>query len=81
LHRHLLELLELDTAEDGDMDALYAVAYRAEQQETTRLEVWPHRLQLGQELPTLPLWIAPALPIPVDLEASCQAACKLLRIQ
>jgi hypothetical protein len=80
LNRHLLELLELDAVQEAEMEPLYAVAYRTEQEETARLDVWAHRLQIGEGLPTLPLWIAPELPIPVDLEASYQSACKLLRM-
>jgi hypothetical protein len=37
-------------------------------------------LQIGQQLPTLPLWLAPDLAVPLDLEASHTAACNDLRI-
>ena len=81
LHRQLVELLELDAPQSAESDPLYAVAYRTQQQETTRLSIWPWRLSIGSALPTLPLWLLPDLVVPVDLEISYQAACKLLRIQ
>jgi len=31
-------------------------------------------------LPTLPLWLAADMPVPVDLEQSYAATCELLRI-
>ncbi|QEL17060.1 hypothetical protein [Limnoglobus roseus] len=83
LHRELLELLELDVPPDAWQAAdspLYAVSYRTIPADDARLELWPRRLDLGASLPTLPFWIAPDLPIPVDLEASYAAACELLRM-
>jgi hypothetical protein len=40
-----------------------------------RLRLWLASLKLGQPLPTLPLWLGPDLAVPLDLEASYQAAC------
>ena len=37
-------------------------------------------LQIGQPLPTLPLWLADDLSIPLDLEESYEETCKALRI-
>ena len=40
-----------------------------------RLESWPQPLTIGQPLPKLPLWLADALVIPLDLEQSYEQAC------
>ncbi len=79
LHRQLLELLEFD-APAADVGPLYAVAYRTTGEEETRLDVWPHRLHVGGVLPAVPLWLAPDLVVPVDLEASYAATCEALGI-
>jgi hypothetical protein len=60
---------------------LYAVACRvAGASLGTQLELWPELLQIGSELPTLPLWIGPELAIPLDLEQSYTAACGTPRL-
>jgi hypothetical protein len=46
----------------------------------TRLQTWPHPLVLGQPLPTLPLWLSADQSVPLDLEASYEQTCRLLRI-
>ena len=81
LHQQLLDLLELEAPQADEVDPLYAVAYRTQQQEATRLSIWPCRLRVGSALPTLPLWLSPDLVVPVDLAASYRAACELLRIR
>lgn len=81
LHQQLLDLLELEAPQAGDVDPLYAVAYRTQQEEATRLSFWPCPLRVGSTLPTLPLWLSPDLVVPVDLAVSYQAACELLRIR
>ena len=80
LHRQLLDLLELDAPRADEVDPLYAVAYRTQQEEATHLSIWPCRLDVGSALPTLPLWLSPDLVVPVDLALSYRAACELLRI-
>jgi hypothetical protein len=44
------------------------------------LETWLHPLVLGQPLPTLPLWLADNLAVPLELEASYEETCRVLRI-
>lgn len=44
------------------------------------MEAWEHELTLGQPLPTLPLWLAENLAIPLDLEESYEDTCRTLRI-
>jgi hypothetical protein len=44
------------------------------------LESWSDALVLGQPLPKLPLWLADALVVPLDLEQSYEQACRDLWI-
>jgi len=44
------------------------------------LETWAHTLTLGQPLPTLPLWLAENYAVPLELEASYEETCRVLRI-
>jgi hypothetical protein len=83
LHVGLMQLLDLDESLAAAVSSdLYAVAYRAlGKGKRQRLEMWPAALALGQALPVLPLWIAPALAVPLDLEASYTATCTALRIR
>lgn len=61
---------------------LYAVAYRARPNgRPGRLDTWPASLAVGQPLPTLPLWLAGELPLPIELEASYEETCRVLRIR
>ncbi len=80
LHVELMELL--DQAEAAPWPAeqnLYAVAYRAtKQKDAWRMEVWPEPLALGRSLPTLPLWLADNLAVPLELEASYEETCRVL---
>ena len=48
--------------------------------DTPRLETWAHALALGQPLPTLPIWLADDLAVPLELEASYEETCQILRI-
>ncbi len=60
---------------------LYAVACRLTREgEAGRLETWSHPLAIGQALPTLPLWLASDLAVPLELEPSYEEACRVLRI-
>ncbi len=60
---------------------LYGVAYRAVTvRKSPRVEVWPEVFTLGEPLPTLPLWLALDLCVPVRLEESYVTTCRSLRI-
>ncbi len=60
---------------------LYAVASRwASHGSSANLETWAYPLVLGEPLPTLPLWLAEDLSIPLELEASYEETCRILRI-
>jgi hypothetical protein len=60
---------------------LYAISCRwTKKGKQTLLEAWSHKLALGQPLPTLPLWLAENLVVPLDLEPSYEQACSDLWI-
>jgi hypothetical protein len=80
LHEELISLLELNGSVPFSAQ-LYAVAYRTTTAGSrNRLDVWTQALALGQPLPTLPLWLAEDVAVPVDLEASYQETCSALRM-
>jgi hypothetical protein len=61
---------------------IYATACRAFRKDRSwRLESWLTDVKLGQPLPTLPLWIAENCAIPLDLEATYEETCRVLRIE
>jgi Protein of unknown function (DUF4058) len=79
------ELLDLIGQPDPSLapgpPPLYAAACRWRREgDTPRLETWAHALTLGQPLPTLPLWLADNLAMPLELEASYEEPCRVLRI-
>ena len=81
LHADLLAALGAD-ADPAVPAGLSAVSYRAVgRDEGGRLLAWPAALEVGQPLPTVPLWVAADLAVPLDLEASHTAACVDLRIR
>jgi hypothetical protein len=45
-----------------------------------QFQSWAYPLELGQPLPTLPLWLTEDLAIALDLEASYEETCRILRI-
>lgn len=82
LYTELLGLLQvqLSTPAQGAHD-LYASAHRTVLGAPgLHLETWAHTLTLGGALPTLPLWLQTDLCLPLDLEATYQAACLARRI-
>ncbi len=82
LHAELLELLQVQLATPGQAaQDLYATAYRAVPAlPGLKLETWAYSLNVGGALPTLPLWLQGELCLPLDLEATYQAACRARRI-
>lgn len=60
---------------------LYAASCRWVQRNSkTYLESWSNVLTIGEALPKLPLWLAEALVVPLDLEQSYEQACRDLWI-
>jgi hypothetical protein len=82
LYRDLLELLgQADPSLGPEPPPLYAVACRETKQgEAWLLEAWAHALTLGQPLPTLPLWLADNLAVPLELEECYEETCRVLQI-
>jgi hypothetical protein len=61
--------------------AMYAGACRWTEGGFKRiLETCSHILRLGQPLPTLPLWLADDLYVPLELAATYEETCRVLRI-
>ncbi len=81
LHADLLTALGADLT-DARKGALTTIAYQPVvlDDRNGQLRTWPVELRIGQSLPTIPLWLASDLAVPLDLEASHAAACQDLRI-
>lgn len=82
LHRELLDLLQVAATDNASRHSdLYAAAYRTvASAEELILEAWREPLTLGAAMPQVPLWIAPDLCLPLDLEATYEMACVARRI-
>lgn len=92
LHAELCDLLDLPSSlRWASPSGLSAVCYRTAQGSErrdaaipngrVRLDVWPHELRTGTPLPTVPLWLAVDLAVPLELELTYAASCKSLRIE
>lgn len=46
----------------------------------TKLDTWSHPLAIGQPLPSLPVWLSETQSVALDLEASYEETCRVLRI-
>jgi len=82
LYGDLLELIgQTDPALASGPSPLYVASCRWRREgNAPRLEAWAHALAVGQPLPTLPLWLADNLAVPLELEASYEETCRILRI-
>jgi hypothetical protein len=82
LYGDLLDLIgQTDPSLAPEPPPLYAAACRWRRAANSwRLETWAHALAIGQPLPTLPLWLADNLAVPLELEASYEETCRILRI-
>ena len=59
----------------------YAVTCRCfKLRPNSKLAIWAHPLVIGQSLPALPIWLTDELRVSLDLEASYEDACRVLRI-
>lgn len=82
VHGDLVEVLQLP---EGlvwrSPTGFAAVAYRPVSiKGELRVDVWPHVLDIGEPLPTVPLWLAADLAVPLELEPTYEATCKSLRV-
>lgn len=82
LHNELIALLLQPAQFQMPASAsLYAIAYHPVRRgESDVMDIWPATLQLGESLPTLPLFPAADLCVPVDLDAAYTEACEKLRL-
>ena len=82
LYRELIELFgQADPSLADGPPPLYAVSCRwTRDRDAWLLETWTHPLALSRPLPTLPLWLAENLAIPLELEESYEETCRILRI-
>lgn len=92
LYHELLESIgHADPALASSPPALYAAACRLRRVADGngaagspghgwRMEAWAHPLEIGRPLPTLPLWLAEDLAVPLELEATYEETCRVLRI-
>ncbi len=78
------DLLELIGRSDPSFDpppATYAVTCRGHKVERqARFAAWAYPLVVGRKLPTLPIWLRDDLAVSLDLEASYEETCRVLRI-
>lgn len=83
VHGDLVELLNLPSELAWTSPTGFSVAsYRVVGiKDNVRLDVWPHQLTIGEPLPTVPLWLASDLAVPLNLELTYTNACRDLRIE
>jgi hypothetical protein len=82
LYSDLLDLLgRSDPAFTPDPPSIYAVTCRCRKiGRTPKLATWAYPLAVGQPLPTLPIWLCDELHVALELEASYEETCRVLRI-
>ncbi len=82
LYGELLHLIGLsDPSLAPEPPPLYAAACRLTKREDKwLLETWTQPLGLGQPLPTVPLWLADNLAVPLGFEESYEQSCGILNI-
>ncbi len=82
LYGDLLELIgQTDPALAPEPPSTYAAACRQTHRgESWHFQTWNHAIAVGQPLPTLPLWLADDLAMPLELEASYEETCRILRL-
>jgi hypothetical protein len=82
LYGELLELIgQSDPALAPEAPPLYSTACRLTRRENEwLLEAWAQPLQLGRPLPTMPLWLADDLAVPLELEESYEQSCHILAL-
>jgi hypothetical protein len=60
---------------------LYATACRlTKADEKWRLQSWVEALEMGRPLPTIPLWLADNLAVPLELESTYEQSCNIIGI-
>jgi hypothetical protein len=82
LYGDLLDLMgRSDPLLSPEPPPLYTAACRmTKRQDEWLLETWAQPLELGRPLPTVPLWLADNLAVPLELEESYEQSCSILNI-
>jgi hypothetical protein len=82
LYTDLLALLDRsDPAFGTKSPSIYAVTCRCRKiGSIPKMQIWAHWLTVGKPLPSLPIWLSDDLNVSLDLEASYEATCRVLRI-
>jgi len=81
LYGELLELIGRSDPSLSPEPLLYATACRMmKRADEWVLETWAQPLNLGKPLPTMPLWLADNLAVPLELEESYEQSCAILNI-
>jgi hypothetical protein len=81
LYLELLELIEQNDPTLNPVPPVYSAACRMTKRgDEWVLETWAQPLTLGQPLPTVPLWLADDLAVPLELEESYEQSCGILNI-
>ncbi len=83
IHADLLALVDRSDPTLGvEPPATYAVTVRGRKRAGERplLDNWFYPMALGQPLPMSPIWLDAELGVLLDLEASYEATCQVLRI-
>ena len=83
LYAQLLALLGRSDPNLGETPPhLYAVTMRARKRrkKVSLLDAWFYPMTVGQPLPTIPLWLDPAIRVMLPLETSYQETCRILGI-
>jgi hypothetical protein len=82
LYADLLELIgQWDQTLGAKPPPIYAVACRwTPRGARGRLETWNRAVAAGSPLPSLPLWLAEDFVLTLDLEASYEQTCRVLRL-
>lgn len=71
-----------ETTPQPDAALLYAVACRTTKKgEQWHMDTWAEPLAVGTALPTVPLWLADNLAVPLHLEESYEETCQVLRLR
>lgn len=81
LYAELLTLLGHSDAVLSSIHSIYAVTCRKRPgSPQAKVDSWFHPLAIGQPLASLPLWLSDTRTVTLDLEASYQETCRVLRI-
>lgn len=81
LYQEFLDLIGQTDPKLNPTPPLYTVSCRIKKREIEwQMETWLHTLNLGKALPTVPLWLAENLAVPLELEESYEQTCRILNI-